>query len=298
MRRERSPEQEVSAGPEPGTLYLVGTPLGNLEDITLRAQRILQEVDLVAAEDTRRTRRLLTHLGVKAPIVSYYRHNEKQRSAELVERIRQGVDVALVSDAGMPLISDPGSLLVSAALEAGVVVIAVPGPTAVTTALVVSGLDSQRYAFEGFIPRTSRERETRLAELAQEPRTMVIYEAPHRLLRTLTDLQRSLGNRAAAVARELTKLHEECVRGDISDLLRYFQAQPPRGECVVVVAGAKGLAPEPATLDRGAIARLLCESMESGQSRRDAVRIVSAETGLPRREVYQVSLTLPGERRS
>lgn len=285
------------SGQTVGKLYLIGTPLGNLEDITLRAKRILQEVDLVAAEDTRRAGLLLQHLGLSKRIISYHEHNERSRSEELVEMILQGVSVGVVSDAGMPGISDPGRLLVLAAVSSGIPVIPVPGPTAATTALVMSGLDSKRYVFEGFIPRSGKPRKDRLQELAQERRTMVIYEAPHRLRRTLADLHVVLGDRAAAVARELTKLHEECIRASIAELVRHFEITPPRGECVIVVAGmdsTPGVVPheDEARPDQNVTAQLLFAQMQRGLSRKDAVRVVATETGLPRREVYQVSLTV------
>jgi 16S rRNA (cytidine1402-2'-O)-methyltransferase len=282
---------------EPGVLYVVGTPLGNVEDISQRAIRILQEVDLVAAEDTRRTGRLLARLGIKKPMISYYQHNEQSRCALLIRRMQAGQSIALVSDGGMPGISDPGQVLVQAAITADIRVVPVPGPTAAVSALVISGLGSERFAFEGFLPRSGTARQERLQELAMERRTMLLYEAPHRLVRTLKDLHASLGDRPAAVARELTKMHEECVRGSLRSLMSHFETSQPRGECVIVIAGQ-----DPAVLTRTAssvsedeVAALLRTCVQQGLSRSDAVRAVAKETGLPRRLVYQISLTLSGE---
>ena len=278
-----------------GTLYVVGTPLGNMEDVSARAVRILQEVDLVAAEDTRRTGRFLAMLDIKKPLISYYQHNERARCAQLVERMRSGEKVALVSDAGMPGISDPGCLLIQAAIEAEIPIVPIPSATAAVVALVISGLDTERYVFEGFLPRAGKKRESRLRELAEERRTMVIYEAPHRLLQTLTDLCTVLGNRPAVVARELTKIYEECIRGNLCSLMDHFQATPPRGECVIVVAGKEAIASDHTAADnisREDLATLLRARLQDGLSRRDAVRSVVTETGLPRRLVYQASLAL------
>jgi 16S rRNA (cytidine1402-2'-O)-methyltransferase len=285
----------AGAGQNPGTLFIVGTPLGNLEDMTLRAIRTLREVDLVAAEDTRRTAKLLAHLQIQKSIVSYYQHNEQVRTEELVAQLASGKNIALVTDAGMPGISDPGAVLIAAALAANLPVVPIPGPTAATTALVISGLLTDRYVFEGFLPRSGKLRKERLAELGAETRTIVLYEAPHRLLRTLADLCAQLGERTVAVARELTKLHEECIRGSLSDVIAHFEATPPRGEFVVVISGREmsGESEEVSPQDLAQqLPSLLQAALQSGLSRRDAVKAVMQQTGLSRRDVYQASLAL------
>jgi 16S rRNA (cytidine1402-2'-O)-methyltransferase len=221
-----------------GRLFVVGTPIGNLGDLSERARDTLARVDLVAAEDTRRSGRLLEHLGVSKPLVSFFEGNEERRTRELVERLRAGEDVALVTDAGMPSVSDPGFRLVRSAIDAGVAVTTIPGPSAGLAALVVSGLPTDRFVFEGFPPRRAGERRTRLAELAPEPRTIVLFESPGRVAALLRDALDVLGDRRVAVARELTKLHEEVLRGRISEVLEALAEARPRGEIVVVLEGA------------------------------------------------------------
>lgn len=226
-------------------LYLVPTPIGNLEDLTLRALRILREVDLIACEDTRTSAKLLRHYGITTPTTSYHAHNEARKAAELVARMEAGARVALITDAGTPGISDPGFYLVRECLRRRIPVVALPGPTAFVPALAASGLPTDRFVFEGFLP-VKKGRQKRLAELAAEPRTIVLYESPHRLLRTLDDLARALGEeRPAVVARELTKAFEEFARGTLRTLHAYYAAQPRvRGELVLVVAGT-GYRPDP-----------------------------------------------------
>lgn len=222
-----------------GKLFLVPTPIGNLEDITLRATRILDEVDAVIAEDTRTSGMLLKHLGISKPFIAFHIHNEHKVTDRLVDRLVQGERFALVTDAGTPAISDPGFLLVRAAIKAGVEVETLPGATAFVPALVNSGLPCDRFTFEGFLP-VKKGRRTRMAELATEPRTMVFYESPHRIVRTLRELAEVLGpGRPASISRELTKLHEETVRGTLQQLAAHFEAHDPKGEFVLCVAGAK-----------------------------------------------------------
>jgi 16S rRNA (cytidine1402-2'-O)-methyltransferase len=224
----------------PGKLTLVPTPIGNLEDITLRAVRVLRECDAVVAEDTRVSGRLLQHLGISKPFVSFHAHNEHRVVEQLVERMQRGEHLALVSDAGTPAISDPGFLLVRAAVRAGVPVECLPGPTAFVPALVASALPCDRFVFEGFLP-VKKGRQTRLKELSTEPRTIVLYESPHRLARTLADLAATFGTeRPACVSRELSKLFEEHARGTLGELLAHFTAKEPKGEIVVCVGGAEG----------------------------------------------------------
>ena len=221
----------------PGTLYLVATPIGNLEDLTHRATRILREVSLIACEDTRHTRKLLNHYGIKTKTVSYHEHNERDQAAKLIELIKTGVDVAVVSDAGTPGISDPGFRIVSQALAENISVVPLPGPTALISALVASGLPSDEFFFGGFLPSRATARRKRLEELADVKTTLVFYEAPHRIVETLKEALEILGEREAVVARELTKLHEEILRGRLSELASQFEddKQEPRGEMVLII---------------------------------------------------------------
>ncbi|MEO0739034.1 MAG: 16S rRNA (cytidine(1402)-2'-O)-methyltransferase, partial [Cyanobacteria bacterium J06649_12] len=221
-----------------GTLYLVATPIGNLEDITFRAVRILKEATLIAAEDTRHTGKLLHHFQIETPQISYHEHNAQTRIPQLIEKLQAGQTIALVSDAGMPGISDPGYELVCACAEANIVVSPIPGPAAVVSAIAASALPSDRFTFEGFLPVKGKNRAERLTQFAKEPRTMVLYESPHRLLKTLTDLQAYLGaDRPITVARELTKRYEEFWRGTVSAAIEHFTTTAPRGEFTVAIAG-------------------------------------------------------------
>ena len=230
--------------PRPGTLYLVGTPIGNVEDLSPRAQRILASVDLIAAEDTRHTQGLLTRFAIRKPMVSYHDHNKERRTAELVGKLQEGASVAIVSDAGSPGISDPAFTLVRAAVEAGLEVVPVPGPSSALCALEVSGLPTDRFAFEGFLPRRKMRRRRRIEELRADPRTLIFFESPHRLKEALRDLAETLGERPASISRELTKKFEETRRGTLRSLLEWVEAEPPRGEFVLVVGGAPDAARE------------------------------------------------------
>jgi len=221
----------------PGTLYLVSTPIGNLEDITFRAVRMLREADLIAAEDTRRTRQLLDHYHISARLTSYHDHNKEQRSPRLLETLLAGRSVALVSDAGTPGISDPAYYLVRLAIQKDVPVVPIPGPASPLAALVVSGLPPDRFIFEGFLPVKAGKRRSRLRDLTDEPRTIVLFESPHRLLKTLQDIRDIMGDRPAAVVRELTKKFEEVSRGPVSRLIAAYGERKPRGEFVIVLGG-------------------------------------------------------------
>ncbi|MEW6541682.1 MAG: 16S rRNA (cytidine(1402)-2'-O)-methyltransferase [Bacillota bacterium] len=273
-----------------GTLYLCGTPIGNLEDVTLRMLRVLGEADLIAAEDTRHTRKLLGRYGIKTPLTSFHAHNRVRKTPELLERLRAGASVALVSDAGMPGISDPGAELVAEAARAGFNVVPVPGPSAVLTALVVSGLRTDRFVFEGFLPRRGRKRA--LEGLRGERRTVVLFEAPTRLHATLEDILEVLGNRMVVVARELTKQHEEVFRGTVIEAREHFTAHPPRGEFTLVLEGGAGepvsLAPEPVSLapEPAALAAQLAELHAAGSTRGNALREVARRHGMSRRQLY------------
>ncbi|OGQ73230.1 MAG: 16S rRNA (cytidine(1402)-2'-O)-methyltransferase, partial [Deltaproteobacteria bacterium RIFCSPLOWO2_12_FULL_60_16] len=223
-----------------GVLYIVATPIGNLEDITLRALRVLKEVDLIAAEDTRHTRTLLDRYGIGRPVTSYHEHNEKTKARALVERLKRGQSIALVSDAGTPLLSDPGYRLVREAIKAAIPVVPLPGPSAMTALLSVSGLATDRFVFEGFLPARRGERRERLSALREEKRTMVFYEAPHRLKESLGDLLEILGDREAVMGREITKIHEEFLRGRLSEMRARVESEEPRGEITLAVGGSEG----------------------------------------------------------
>lgn len=283
-----------------GTLYIVGTPIGNLEDLTRRAARILGQVSLIAAEDTRVTRRLLNHLGLRARLISCNRHNWPARLPELLRALESG-DAALVTDAGMPAVSDPGSEVTAQVAAAGFPVAVIPGASAVTAALAAAGMPADSFLFLGFLPRRRQDRQARLAAAASCPFTLVIFEAPHRLRPTLEDLLATLGDRNIAVCRELTKLHEEVRRSSIAQALDYFTA--PRGEFVLVVAGTgkkagpgsglgtmlePGPEPGPTRAVRAAALAQLAQLRREGKRSREAVAAVVAATGLPRREVYRL----------
>ncbi len=269
----------------PGTLFIVATPIGNLEDVTLRALRVLREVALVAAEDTRRTAKLFSHFDIHTPTTSFFEHNEREKLPRLLARLAAGENLALVSDAGTPGISDPGYRLISAAVAAGHRVEAIPGPSALLAALVASGLPTHAFTFAGFPPARERAREEWLAALRDRPDTLVFFEAPHRLRQTLETARRVLGDRPAVVCRELTKVHEELVRGTLSDVLAHLP--DPRGEVTVVIGPPQKGAPEPTGLPEDG--RLLDEFYhltESGLARRDAVSRLAERYAHPSREVY------------
>lgn len=275
----------------PGTLYLCGTPIGNLEDVSQRVVRILSSVHTIAAEDTRHTRKLLSAYDIQTPLISLHEHNEAARTPRVLQLLEDGHDVALVSDAGMPGISDPGSHVVRACIDAGFEVVSVPGPTAFLTALVASGLPTTRFCFEGFLPRKRSERKHRLTELSGLPQTLLFYEAPHRLRAALTDMHEVFGDRQAVLARELTKLHEEYVRGPLSRLIDWCNTHEVRGEFVVVVEGASQ---DEVRLDVGdeELEDHLRHLLEEGLSVRDAVRSVADRFGVSKRRVYDVALRL------
>lgn len=279
-----------------GTLYLVATPLGNLEDITLRALRVLREVPLIAAEDTRHTRKLLTHFDIATPTISYHEHSRTARRDFLLAALAQG-DVALVSDAGTPALSDPGQDLVREAITAGYPVVPIPGPAAAISALVASGLPTDTFAFLGFLPRRPAERRAALEAVRAQPHTLVLYEAPHRLLACLDDLLAVLGDREMAAARELTKLHEEWVRGPISTVRARFTGETaPRGEFTLVIAGISRAETEQETQapeERDAAIRArLRELLAVGLRTRDAAARIAAEFGIPKREAYTLALEI------
>lgn len=273
----------------PGTLYLVPTPIGNLGDISRRMADTLGLADFIAAEDTRVTLKLLNHLGLKKPLVSYYRHNTEAAGEAVLGRLLAGEDCALVTDAGTPAISDPGEELVALCAERGVAVVSIPGPCALITALAASGLPTGRFTFEGFLPMNKKNRSARLNGLLGEERTMIFYEAPHKLAATLADLAGAFGGeRRAALCRELTKLHEEVRRTTLGEAAEHYRANEPRGEFVLVVEGAAPAEEEEMTLEQG-LERVKA-LRERGLSLKDAARQAAKETGLPKNELYTLAL--------
>ena len=278
---------------ETGTLYLCATPIGNLEDITYRVVRVLGEVDLIAAEDTRNSIKLLNHFEIKTPMTSYHEYNKIEKGRQLVEKMLAGTNVALITDAGTPGISDPGEELVKMAWEAGITVTPLPGAAACITALIASGLPTRRFAFEAFLPAEKKERQAVLAEMREETRTMVVYEAPHRLVRTLAELLEVLGDRQITVCRELTKKHETFFRTTLSEALEFYEANEPRGECVLVIAGRSReeiRAEEIAAFEGVSVQEHLQRYLDQGLDRKAAMKAVAADRGVSKREVYQALL--------
>jgi 16S rRNA (cytidine1402-2'-O)-methyltransferase len=272
-----------------GTLYILATPIGNLEDMTFRAVRILREVDLIAAEDTRHTRKLLTHFGISKPLTSYFDHNKSIKGTVILEKLKNGISIALVSDAGTPCISDPGYQLVRDAVSAGVSVVPVPGACAAVAALSVSGLPTDSFVFEGFLPNREGKRREKLALLKDEKRLLVLYEAPTRLMATLADIAEIFGDRDVVVAREITKIYEELLRGRASTVLAALQGRQLKGEIVLLVAPSAEALP----VCEETVTDLLQHYLFSeGISVRDAVRMVARETGVPKGKVYDQALQL------
>jgi 16S rRNA (cytidine1402-2'-O)-methyltransferase len=272
----------------PGTLYIVATPIGNLEDITQRALRVLREVELIACEDTRHTRVLLNHFGISTRTISYHEHNERERAGHLCDLLESGKDVALVSDAGTPLVSDPGFRIVTAAAERGIQVAPIPGAAAFVAALVASGLPSDQFFFAGFLPARANQRRTKLESLRAIQATLVFYEAPHRIAATLKDALEALGNRPAAVARELTKLHEEVVRGNLRELSEKFSESPTRGEIVLIISGERQRSTE--TITESGPEQLLervTQFERDGMDSKDALKLAARELGMKRADAYR-----------
>lgn len=282
------PEKPPSApdARDRGCLYLVATPIGNLQDITVRALRTLEEVDLIACEDTRQTGKLLRHYGIRKPMLSYHEHNELTRSAELVIRLEQGAHIALVSDAGTPVISDPGHHLVSLCLRHHFPVVPIPGPSALIAALAVSGLPTEEFLFVGFLPSRPGARRKALAKLAGETRTIVLYEAPHRIVETLADGLDRMGSRPAVIAREVTKLHEEFLRGDLEELLARTRERPVRGEITLLIGPPRPGAPTHAQAPESVNVRVQQIMREQKLDRKAALKAVARERGITRREAY------------
>lgn len=274
-----------------GVLYIVATPIGNLEDITLRALRILKEVDLIAAEDTRHTRKLLTHFGIAKPLTSYFDHNKAVKGAAILVKLQAGLSVALVTDAGTPCVSDPGYQLVRDAVATGVPVVPLPGPSAAMAALSASGLPSDSFLFVGFLPNRHGKRRERLGEICAEPRVVILYEAPQRLVATLADILAVCGDRELVVARELTKIYEEFIRGRAGEIALRIQERPVKGEVVILLAPAPPMEADEAGT-AASLASLLERLFAAGLSLKDAVREAAAVSGQSRGEVYETALRL------
>jgi len=272
-----------------GNLYIVATPIGNLEDITLRAVRMLKEADLIAAEDTRHTRHLLDRYSIDTQLTSYHDHNKEEKAPVLVSRMLDGKNVALVSDAGTPGISDPGYFLINLAIEQNIPVVPIPGATAAIAALSISGLPTDSFAFEGFLPAKQHARQKRLQELSTEERTLIFYEAPHKIIKTVEDMLEIFGDRQAVITRELTKIHEETIRGMLSDILKRLQTGTIKGEFTILVHGVSA---EPRKKDIDTAAYLKNLMLHRGMTKKDAVVAAAEELGLPKRIVYQESLKI------
>lgn len=278
----------------PGTLYLCATPIGNLEDMTMRGLRILKEADLIACEDTRTSGHLLNYFGITTPTTSYHKFNEEKKGEELLGKLQDGLNIALITDAGMPGISDPGEVLVKKCLEAGIPVTASPGCSAVVTALALSGQDTRRFSFEGFLPQDNKEKKIVLDDLKEETRTIILYEAPHRLVRTLTALKETLGGgRSISLCRELTKKHEEITKTTIGAALNSAETVPPRGEYVLVIAGRSraSLAEERAARWQDmSVADHVAHYEQQGMDRKAAMKQAALDRGVSRRDIYQALL--------
>lgn len=274
-----------------GTLYLCGTPIGNLGDMTLRAIEILKECDLIAAEDTRNSLKLLNHFDIQKPLISYHEHNKFQKGPELIEKLKSGLNIALVTDAGMPGISDPGADLVRLCYKEGVPVTASPGPTAFSTALVLSGMDSRRFIFEGFLPSDKKEKNAVLKSIEKETRTVIFYEAPHRLKSTLKELYSACGNREASCVREITKKFEEVRTAPLGELISYYDENEPKGEFVVIIAGADEeeiKKEEIATWESITVEEHVNMYMDKGMTEKDAMKQAAKDRGVTKRDIYAV----------
>ena len=277
-----------------GTLYIVATPIGNLEDITLRALRILKEVDLIAAEDTRHTQILLHHFGIRTPLTSYHEHNERTKARQLIGRLKQGESVALVSDAGTPAISDPGFRLIAEAVEAEVSIVPLPGASALTAVLSAGGLPTDRFAFEGFLPAKQKERREKLQALRAETRTLVFYEAPHRLKETLADMQAILGDREIVLGREVSKVHEEFLRGSVSELVHQLGDRKILGELTLVIKGSAGESEVSEDRLKAEIRKL----RNGGLRVKEIAEIMGERYSIGKRELYRLALDIEDHEKS
>lgn len=278
-----------------GKIYLVPTPIGNLKDITIRALETLEKVDEIAAEDTRQSLKLLNHYNIKKPLFSYHQHNEQGKSDEIITKLLSGKSIALVTDAGTPGISDPGSVIVKKCIEENISFEVLPGSTAITTALVYSGLDTTKFVFLGFIPRETKDRKNLINDIKDKRETLIFYESPHRLIESLSYLSENLGERHIAVCRELTKLHEEIFRGTITEAYKWFCENKPRGEFVLVIAGKSDSeikAEKEEALSGISVEDHLINLINSGIQKKEAIKIVAKERDLPKKEVYKIAINL------
>lgn len=276
-----------------GKLYLCATPIGNLEDITYRVLRTLKEVDLIAAEDTRNSIKLLNHFDIHTPMTSYHEYNKIEKAEVLIRKMQEGMQIALITDAGTPGISDPGENLVRMCYEAGIEVTSLPGPAACITALTLSGLGTRRFAFEAFLPSDKKERQAVLGELVNETRTIILYEAPHRLIRTLNELREVLGNRKMTLCRELTKKHETAFLSTIEDILKFYETQEPKGECVLVIEGKSRqelVMEERAKFEEMTIEEHMNQYLAQGMDKKEAMKAVAKDRGVSKRDIYQALL--------
>ena len=276
-----------------GKLYLCATPIGNLEDMTFRVIRTLKEVDLIAAEDTRNSIKLLNHFEIKTPMTSYHEYNKIEKGKKLIEKLQGGTNIALITDAGTPGISDPGEELVKMCYEAGIEVTSLPGPAACITALTLSGLSTRRFAFEAFLPSDKKERQAVLKELVDETRTIILYEAPHRLLKTLQELFENLGNRRITVCRELTKKHETAFLTTLEEAIAYYEANEPKGECVLVLEGRSReelRQEEVAKWEEMSIEEHMDYYLNQGIQKKEAMKLVAKDRGVSKRDIYQILL--------
>ena len=278
-----------------GKLYLVPTPIGNLKDITLRALEVLQNVDIIAAEDTRQSLKLLNHFNIKKILISYHKFNEQGKSEDIIRQVKEGKNIAIISDAGSPGISDPGSVIVSKCIDQNIEFVVLPGATAITTALVYSGLDTTKFIFRGFLPRENKERKPIIDDLINRSETLIFYEAPHRLLNTLEFLYENIGNRKISMCRELTKLYEEIIRLTLDEAIEYYKENTPRGEYVLVIEGKSKEAidkDERAKWDALTIEEHIQKYMDDGINKKDAMKMVAKDRGMPKSEIYKHSLNL------
>lgn len=275
-----------------GTLYICPTPIGNLEDITYRTIRILNEVDLIAAEDTRHTLKLLNHFEIKKPLISYHEHNKMGKGPVLIDKLNQGQSIALVSDAGMPGISDPGEDIIKLAIEEGIDVVGLPGPSASILALVISGLPTKRFVFEGFLPAKKKDKEAKWVELQSETRTIIMYESPHHLKKYLKELENHLGNRKIALCRELTKTYEEIFRGTVETAIAYYEEHDPRGEYVIIIEGGQVQAAQEMDFEERTIPEWVTYFMAEGLDKKEAVKKTAKQLGLSKNEVYMETLDM------
>lgn len=276
-----------------GILYICPTPIGNLEDITFRTVRILKEVDLIAAEDTRHTLKLLNHFDIKKPLISYHEHNKMGKGPVIIEKLHRGESVALVSDAGMPGISDPGEDIIRLAIEEGIQVVGLPGPSAGILALVISGLSTKSFIFEGFLPSKKKDKISKLEELAKEHRTIIMYESPHRLKKYLKELESYLGNRKIALCRELTKTYEEIFRGTVASAIEHYEVHDPRGEYVIIIEGIeKEISENIIPNENLSIKERVMAYIDMGIDKKEAIKKVAKESNLSKNDVYMETLEI------